>query len=82
MTREEIDRKVRTIFTDLFGVEASNISTDSSPDTVPGWDSLQHLNLITSIEGEFGVSLSDEQVVEMLSFGLIVEILSSALELS
>ena len=82
MTREEIDRRVRSVFTDLFEIDSANISTDSSPDTVSGWDSLQHLNLITTLEAEFGVSLSDEQVVEMLSFGLIVEILSSALELS
>ena len=40
---------------------------------------MQHLNLITSLEAEFNISLDEQQVVEMLSFGLIVQILHDVL---
>lgn len=76
MEKPEIEARVRTVFQNLFDVDPASVTTDSSADNVPGWDSMQHLNLITSLEQEFGVSLSDNEVVEMLSFGLIVEILA------
>lgn len=52
------------------------VSEDSSPDTIPSWDSVSHLNLILSLEAEFGVSFSPEDVMEMLSVRLIRVILA------
>ena len=43
------------------------IGDDSSPDTIPAWDSMAHINLILSLESEFGLSLSLEDGIEMLS---------------
>jgi acyl carrier protein len=80
MKREEIEIRLRKIFHDLFNCDPASINADSSPDNVGGWDSMQHLNLVTSIEQEFEISLDEQQVVEMLSFGLIVEILDQALK--
>ena len=58
---------------------ARPITLNSSPDTVDGWDSLQHLNLILALEEEFGISFSESQMIEMLSVGLIVEIVAESL---
>jgi acyl carrier protein len=82
MQRDEVDTKVRAIFEELFGIDPASLTDDSSPDTVKGWDSLQHINLIASLEEQLGIALTDEQVVEMLSFGLIVEIAHAELETS
>ena len=79
MNREDIETRVRTIFHELFGCDPASLTEDSSPDNVPGWDSMQHLNLVTSLEAEFHISLDEQQVVEMLSFGLIVQILHDIL---
>ena len=79
MDRSEIDGRVRGVFHSLFNVDPATLVQTSSPDNVPGWDSLQHLNLVTALEEEFGVALDEEQVVQMLSFGLAVEILVEAL---
>jgi acyl carrier protein len=77
--RVEIERKLRGIFEALFNIDPPALTADSSPDTIEAWDSLQHLNLVLSIEEEFGVSLADEQVVQMISFGLAVEIVAEAM---
>ena len=76
MERDQIQCRLREIFADLFAVDRECLVSDSSPDSIPNWDSLQHLNLISAVEEEFGITLSEEQVVEMLSFGLVVEIVA------
>lgn len=79
MERREIEKRTRIIFADLFGIPEDSITEESSADSIENWDSLQHLNLVTGVEEAFGVTLSDEDVVEMLSFGLVVEIVGAAL---
>jgi len=62
------------------GVPIEDINDESNPDTITDWESLSHINLVLSLEVEFGVSLSPEDVLEMLSVGLIRTILSEKVE--
>ena len=77
--RSVIAEKVTQIFYNLFSAKPGSITLNSSPDTVDGWDSLQHLNLILALEEEFGISFTESQMIEMLSVGLIVEIVAESL---
>ena len=72
---EDIRNRVYRLVSDVLGVEVGAINDDSSPDTIASWDSVTHINLILALEDEFCVSLSDEDVIEMLSVGLIQRIL-------
>jgi acyl carrier protein len=80
LRKEDIEPRLRSIFGSLFALTPEQIDVDTSPDSVERWDSLQHLTLITSVEEEFGVSLSEQDIVDMLSFGLAVEIILSKFE--
>lgn len=75
MNPENNERLYRVI-SQVFGVPIEEISEDSSPDTIGTWDSLSHINLILSLEAEFGISLSPEDAMEMLSVKLIRMILT------
>jgi acyl carrier protein len=77
--RSAIAQKVTQVLYNLFSAPSGSLTLESSPDTVEGWDSLQHLNLIVALEEEFGISFTETQMVEMLSVGLIVEILAETL---
>ena len=68
--------KLNRVLSQVLGIPAESIQEESSPDTIPGWDSLSHLNLILSIESEFGISLTPEEAMEMLSVKLIRMILA------
>ena len=59
----------------MFRVDAAQLEESSSPETVSGWDSLSHLNLIMALESEFDVSLTPEEALEMQTVGLIRAIL-------
>jgi acyl carrier protein len=58
-------------------LRVDSIAPDSSPDTVPGWDSLAHLGLVTELEREFNVQFTPDEVISMVNVRIIVEILES-----
>jgi acyl carrier protein len=60
----------------VLGISPDDINDDSSMDNLNEWDSVKHLNLVLAIEEIFGVSLTEEQSLEMLSFALIKLVLS------
>ena len=74
--RRNAEDKLYRIVSDVLGVPIEDITEDSSPDTITKWDSLAHINLILSLEAEFGVSFSLDDVMEMLSVRLIRAILA------
>ena len=45
----------------------------------PNWDSLSHMSLVLMFEQEFGVELTDEEVIEFNSFEVGLEILREKL---
>lgn len=72
----ENELKLKQILAGTFQLEMNEIDDDASPDTLDKWDSLQHLNLIMSLEEGFSVSFSEDEVVEMMSVALIKAVLS------
>jgi len=70
---------LKEIFVNLFFIDEAEIHDKLSQEEVGAWDSLQHLNLILSIEEEFGISISPEESTEMLNFGLVVMLIEEKL---
>ena len=66
--------QVRNIASDIFGVPASKITADSSPETIENWDSMQHLNLVLAVEEKFGVQLEPEDIEKMKNIGAVAEL--------
>lgn len=64
--------KVKKIIAGVFNIEVGSIDDDASPDSIANWDSLNHMNLIVSLEEEFNIRFTDEEISEMLNLELIV----------
>lgn len=60
-----------------FSIDAASISDDDTPETVGGWDSITQLMLLTSIEDEFGLQFTDEEIVSVNSIGDVRRLVSS-----
>ena len=73
-----MEDRIYRVVSEVFGVSINDVNDDASPDTIPAWDSMAHINLILSLEAEFDLSLSLEDGMEMLSVGLIRTILVDA----
>ena len=67
-----IENKTKEIFANLFRLDLQTIHDKLGPDDVLEWDSMQHLNLTLALEEEFNISLTPEDAMQMLNFGLVV----------
>ncbi len=76
---QSLFERVRQIIADIFNLPQNRIEPSSSPDTIEGWDSLQHLNLTLAIEQEFGLQFTPEEIEQLLSVELIAELLEEKL---
>ena len=63
--------KIKKIMSLVFEVPFDSIEDDASSDNIDNWDSLRHLNLILALEEEFGVSIPDEEVGNLVNYKLI-----------
>jgi acyl carrier protein len=68
--------QVRQAVSDVFGVPLTEVSADSSPQTVEAWDSMGHLNLVLALEQSFGVQFSPEEIAAMTSVRLAADTLT------
>lgn len=67
-----IFERIRCIAADLFQIPPGNIVADSSPESIPSWDSVQQLNLILAVEQEFNVQFEPEELDQIHSIDDIV----------
>ncbi len=74
-----MEDKIKTVMSKILKVPIDSIDPDSSPDNIDSWDSLLHMNLMLALEQEFTVSFSDEEIIQAISFGIILETLKERL---
>jgi len=72
--------QIRTMASDLFGVPVERITSDSSPQTLEAWDSIQHLNLVLAVEEKFSLQLSPEEIERMTNIGETAKLIESKLQ--
>ena len=68
-----LETRIKQVMSQVLGIPAETIGENTSPDTVENWDSLRHMNLIMALEEAFDLSFTEEQMVEMLNYPLILE---------
>ena len=69
------DRLIETVQS-VFGEQSRELTDADGLDTVAGWDSAGHLNLIMAIEAEFGVEFAPEEFADMTNIGVLRQRLS------
>ena len=72
---QKLEKKLKELVSTVFEIKIDEIDDSTSPDTVEKWDSLQQLNLAIAIENEFKITLSPNDITDMLSYKLIKQIL-------
>jgi acyl carrier protein len=72
--------KIKQVMSAVFEVPLETIDDDASSDNIENWDSLRHLNLILALEEEFGVSIPDEEVGNLINYKLIELVINDILK--
>ena len=65
--------RVRQIISDIFSVPVETISRSSSSRSIEKWDSLNHMNLVLSLEQGFGVAFTPDEIPDLTTVQAICQ---------
>lgn len=66
---------VAALFADVFQVPAESVTSSTSADDVPAWDSMGHLVLVQTIEERFKIMLEMNEMFEIVDAGSALTVL-------
>lgn len=70
-----MDTKLNQLIAAILHIPLDGVVDQLAMSEVETWDSLQHMNLIASLEQEFGVEFTFEEIVSMQSVAVIKNVL-------
>jgi acyl carrier protein len=76
---EDLLTKVKAAFNSTFDVDPQTVTLDSTPNDIPAWDSMGHVELASSLEQVFGVSFDVDDLMAMENVKEICRIVQSKL---
>lgn len=72
------DERLRATVSAILNVPVESVNDQSSSDTIDTWDSLNHINLVTALEQEFGITLPADSLADTQSVGRLKAILAAS----
>lgn len=76
---ERVAERARTIVAQVLGLPAEAVTMATTSASVENWDSLNVLNILMAVEGEFGISIDPDDVANFVSVEKIVSVVESKL---
>ena len=70
------EEKLRLIFTETLEIDESQVTDELTYNTIPEWDSIAHMALISEIDDAFDTMLDTDDVLDMSTFAKAKEILT------
>ena len=78
----KIDSAVIEVVTDIFEIDESEAADQLTADMVDLWDSLSQLRLVTSLEQEFDIRFSMDEIESIDTIGRLKELVRSHVDAS
>lgn len=67
--------QIKELFATMIQASPGDITAAATPQDFPRWDSMQHLIIVASLEGEFGIDIDPDEIITMFeSYGAFEEI--------
>ena len=73
MSREIISAQIQNIFRDIFDAPQLIIYDKMSALDIEDWDSLNHINLISAIQQEFGIKFDLNELQHLTNVGALID---------
>lgn len=70
------EEKLRVIFAETLEIDESQVTDELTYNTIPEWDSIAHMALISEIDDTFDTMLDTDDVLDMSTFAKAKEILT------
>lgn len=78
MSADDVHERLVEIFAVVLKQPPESVTKDLSPDSCETWDSLHHVHLVSAIDEVFGITLTFEQQMEILTFDLALDVVREA----
>ncbi|MCQ2425996.1 MAG: acyl carrier protein [Lachnospiraceae bacterium] len=75
MTRTAVYEKLNKVFRDVFDDDSITVNDATTANDIEDWDSLEHINLMTSVQKAFKVKLTMGEISGLKNVGELVDIL-------
>lgn len=75
MSEQEIYERLNEVFRNVFDDDDIEVEAGTTADDIEDWDSLEHINLISAVEDEFGIRFKMGEVSSMKNVGEMVDII-------
>jgi len=72
MTKDEIAARIRVALAKILKTTPESITDDASQTNLAGWDSVHHMNVVISVENDFGIEFDDDELPTLTSLPLLV----------
>ena len=72
---DKIDKEIYGLIANILNIPIDKISLNTGIDNQSDWDSLNHILIMNEIEKVFGISLSPNDIINMINVGSILNIL-------
>lgn len=77
MTKHDIIKRLNEVFQDVFDDEDIVVDEETTADDIEDWDSIEHINLISAVESEFGIRFTMGEVSGMKNVGEMISIIEA-----
>ncbi|MBN2287893.1 MAG: acyl carrier protein [Candidatus Glassbacteria bacterium] len=68
--------KVMETIAAILNLTPGKLGENVSAESLEDWDSINHMKIMIALEEEFGIELSDDEMMEMVSMDRILEVLN------
>ena len=68
-------QNLQEVISKAFGIPANDITDELEYQSIPEWDSVSHLVLVTELEAAYGITIELEDVLTMGSVAKVKELL-------
>lgn len=75
MSSQQVPSSLRDIFADTLEISPEQVTPELSTESAETWDSFRHLQLILSIEDEYGVQFDPQKIPELTTVAKVQEAL-------
>ena len=79
MAPDEITQRLTEVFRTIFRNRELVLSDELTARDVPGWDSLNHVNLMISTEEEFGIRFQTREISGLQNVGELKSLIAKKL---
>ena len=68
--------KIEAVFQEIFDNPKLRITSDTTAENVPGWDSFANINLIFALEHEFKIKFALGEIQELRNVGEMAQVIA------